>query len=196
MEDRKKLKTREALLIIYYLMAVDGEICQAEEDKFITICEALDPDFNEEAKEMISKRCQKQLDKVIDEDEYYDVIKEGVEACLQEEYIEHAQIKFLGRPPFIDGRLLVWDLLTIAFSDGKYTEEERKLIKLVTRKLDIDKSLLLEMENSIKTILALDREEAWLRKTNRSYTSIESLINEISNRRNIIKRSVDQLIVG
>lgn len=192
MEDRKRIKIEEALQIVYYLMAADGDICQNEEEKFDAIGQEWDEDFKEEKVGIIEK-CQEQLDKVIDEDEYYDVVREGVEECLQEGMLEY-EWEAWGRN--IDGGILVWDLLTIAFSDEKYTEEERKLIKLVTRKLDLDKTLFLEMENSIKAIFALDREEAWVKATNRPYSTIEALIKEISNRREVIMKSVDELIKG
>lgn len=193
MEARKKIKIEEALQIVYYLMAADGDICQNEEEKFDAIGKEWDEDFKKE-KDGIIEKCKEQLDKVIDEEEYYDVIREGVEECLRKGIIGYEWMALWEKD--IDGGILVWDLLTIAFSDGKYTEEERKLIKLVTRKLDLDKTLFLEMENSIKAILALDREEAWVKGTNRPYSTIEALIKEISIRRDVIMKNMDELIKG
>ena len=41
----KAISTRSALKIIYYLMAVDGEIFHSEEEKFDSIGKELDPGF-------------------------------------------------------------------------------------------------------------------------------------------------------
>ena len=45
---------------------------------------------------------------------------------------------------YITPKLLVWDLLTIAYSDESYDETERKLLKYIVRKLQIDKAVFLE----------------------------------------------------
>jgi len=173
----------EALQIIYYLMAVDGEVCQAEEEKFDSIGSEITSLFKS-VKADIWELCSEQIDKAIDKDDYYDVIHEGVEECLKEidEYND------------IEGSLFVWNLLTIAFSDGKYTKEEQNLIKMVVRKLDLDKTMFLEMENSIKTILTLERQEEWLKTTNRSYTTIKDMVDEVSRRKDVIMISVKELM--
>lgn len=187
MKNEKKIGAMEALQIIYYLMAVDGDVCQNEEEKFDSIVKeslSLEDNSFEEVKAEILELCSEQIDKAIDKDDYYDVIREGVEECLEDinEYED------------IEGSLLVWNLLTIAFSDEKYTKEEQKLIKMVVRKFDLDKTVFLEMENSIKAILALDRQEEWLKTTNRSYTAIKDMVDEVSRRKDVIMLSVKELM--
>ena len=48
----------------------------------------------------------------------------------------------------ISSKLLVWDLLTVAFSDENYNDSERRLLKYIVRKLNLDKASFLEMESS------------------------------------------------
>ena len=45
-----------------------------------------------------------------------------------------------------------------AYSDESYDETERKLLKYIVRKLQIDKAVFLEMESSILTILDIEKE--------------------------------------
>ena len=90
--------------------------------------------------------------------------------------------------------MLVWDLLTIAYSDESYDESERRLLKYIVRKLSIDKSVFLEMESSILTLMDLERELNWIKTTDRPYLTIENMVNELADRKNVIFESVKDLI--
>lgn len=91
--------------------------------------------------------------------------------------------------------MLVWDLLTIAYSDENYDETERKLLKYVVRKTDIDKAVFLEMENSILTLMDVENELSWIKTTEKPYLTIEAMVNELMERRSVIFESVKDLIV-
>lgn len=181
----KNIATRNALQIIYYLMAADGTVYHSEEEKFDAIGAALDPNFAD-SKPAIIKDCQAQLEKVIDSEDYYDVLQDGVEDAIQSSN-ETADT-------FITPKLLVWDLLTIAYSDESYDETERKLLKYIVRKLQIDKAVFLEMESSILTILDIEKEIAWIKTTDRPYLTIEARVNELTKRQAAIFDSVKDLI--
>ena len=181
----KAISTKSALQVIYYIMAADGEIFHSEEEKYDLIGQELDPKFGER-KSSIIEECQGQLDKVIDPDDYYEVLQEGVEkALLSSKQTEDT---------FITPKLLVWDLLTLAYSDENYNESERKLLKYIVRKLNIGKDIFLEMESSILTLMDIEKELEWIKTTNRPYLSIESMVNELVDRKNVIFDSVKDLI--
>lgn len=181
----KAISTRNAIKIIYYLMAADGEIFHSEEEKFDAIGSELDPGFLDN-KEQIVKECKEQTEKVIDPEDYYDVLQDGVELAL----LSSIQTE----DTFITPKLLVWDLLTVAYSDGNYDEIERRLLKYIVRKLNIDKAVFLEMESSILTLMDLEKELDWIKTTDRPYLTIESMVNEIADRKNVIFESVKDLI--
>ncbi len=181
----KAISTRSALKIIYYLMAVDGEIFHSEEEKFDSIGKELDPDFAQN-KDQIVKECQAQLDKVIEAEDFYDVLQDGVEDALL--------MSRQTADSFITPKLLVWDLLTVAYSDESYDESERKLIKYIVRKTNIDKAVFLEMESSLLTLMDIEKELAWIKTTNRPYLVIEAMVNELADRKNVIFESVKDLI--
>ena len=179
------ISTRSALKIIYYLIAADGCISAEEEEKYDLLGKEVTPDFPD-IKDMVISECQKQLNKVIDPEDYYDVLQEGVEDAL----ITSVKTE----DTFITPKLLVWDLLTIAYSDGAYDEKERKLIKYIVRKLNIDKAIFLEMESTIQTMIDLEKEEQWIKTTDRPYLTIEAMVNEIEDRKHVIFESVKDLI--
>ena len=179
------ISTKSAVKIIYYLMAVDGEIYNSEEEKFESICAELDPEFAKNREQIINE-CREQMDKVIDPDDYYDVVQEGVDNALQASLMTNNTI--------LTPKLLIWNLLSIAYSDSNYNETERKLLKYIVRKLDVDKAVFLEMESSFLTLMDLDTELKWLKTTNRPYLTIEAMVNEIADRKNVVFESVKDLI--
>ena len=181
----RTVSTHNAIKIAYYLMAADGQIFHSEEEKFDAIGAELDPDFSHH-KEQILKECREQLDKVIDPEDYYDALQDGIEDALLSSRTT--------ADSFITPKLLVWNLLTIAYSDENYDETERRLLKYIVRKLNIDKTVFLELENSILTLLDLEKELQWIKTTDRPYLTIEAMVNEIADRKNVIFESVKELI--
>ena len=166
-------------------MAADGEIYHREEEKFDLIGMELDPDFSK-SKEQIIRECQAALDKVIDPEDYYDALQDGAEeVLLSSQKTEGASIS---------PKHLVWNLLSVAYSDEKYNDAERRFLKYVVRKLNIDKAVFLEMESSMLALMDIERELAWIKTTNRPYLTIESMVNELADRKNVIFESVLDLI--
>ncbi len=177
---------QNAVKIFYYLMAIDRKITADEEETFDLIGREMDSAF-EEHKEILVKECKEQIEKIIDAEDYYDAVQDGVSAALSGE-----QVSNIG---FVTPKLLLWDLLTIAYSDDEYGEEERKLLKYVVRKLDIPKDVFLEMESSILTVHDIEKEITWIKGTDRPYLIIEKQVKELEKRREDITLAVKALIM-
>ena len=124
--------------------------------------------------------------KVIDPEDHYDVIQDCVEAALL------ATVK--AEEATISSKLLVWDLLTVAFSDENYNDSERRLLKYIVRKLNLDKASFLEMESSILTVMDIERELTWIKTTDRPYLKIESVVSELAQRKKVIFDNVKDMI--
>ncbi|MBR1476442.1 MAG: TerB family tellurite resistance protein [Lachnospiraceae bacterium] len=182
----RAISTKNAIKVFYYMIAVNGEFSHEEEEKFDEIGKQIDPNFSE-SKDGIIAECKEQIAKVIDSDDYYDVIQDGVE--------ESILIPDVTADSFITPKLLVWDLLTIAYSDEQYDEKERKLLKYIVRKFNIDSTIFLEMENSLQTLMDIEKETNRIKTTNRPYLTIEAQVNELADRRNIIFESVKDLVM-
>ena len=181
----RSISTHNAIKIFYYLMAADGQIFHSEEEKFDAIGAEVDPEYAQN-KGQILKECEEQLKKDIDPEDYYSVLQEGVDAALTPSWTLEDS--------FITPKLLIWDLLTIAYSDENYDESERRLIKYIVRKLNVDKAVFLELESSILTLMDLEKELQWIKTTDRPYMQIEMMVNEIADRKNVIFESVKDLI--
>ena len=181
-EPIKYISTKCALTLIYYLMASDNVITDDEKNNFVLIGIELDKNFSDEIEAIITV-CTNTISQSSNRME---AIKNGIDISLTSPIYDNQQI--------ISPKLLVWDLLTIACSDGQYDSSEKELIEYIVSKLDIEKAIYLEMENSILTLMDLDKEIKWIKSTNKQYLVIEENVNELENRKNTIFESVKTLI--
>ena len=95
----------------------------------------------------------------------------------------------------IRGKILVWDLLTVAYSEGEYSSNEKRLLRFIAKCLGVDYAILLEMEHTVRTLLAIEAEENWLKNTDRSYAVVEERVNELTERKNTIMLGIRTLMV-
>ena len=179
------LTAQGALKIIYFLMAADGEVVHEEKEEYELIGQELDPSFAEYREALIEK-CHSVLQGASDKDEYFDIIHEQIS-----DVIRTASVK---AGSGIRGKLLLWDLYAIAYSDTNYSDEERRLIRSVCRALHIDSVVAQEMEQALRTMRAIENEEQWLKTTNRQYAIVEARINELADRKQAIMQGVQALI--
>lgn len=176
---------KSALKTIYYLMSVDGDVSQEELASFGDIGNQLADNFVEIRDEIIED-CEKQLINIFDEEDYYDVIIEGTDQAL----LDHTDERSDG----VTSRLLLWNLLVIAFSNNNFDNLERRLIKHIVRILEIDRSIFIEMEHLIKTNEAVMKELSWIKSSNRTYEEVSPIVAELENRKKIILSSATSLI--
>lgn len=180
------ISKRKATAIFFYLAMVDEDFSDEERVKIDEICNSIDPEGYPKYKEEIINEYTRQTDLIIDKEDYYDVISEGVDKLLL--YADENEEKD------VCIRLLLWNLLVVAHSDGDYSAPERRLIKHIVRITDTDKSVFLEMEQLIKTYELLENEKKDLAASNKPYSEIAPLIAEIDSRMNNIKESSLNLI--
>lgn len=182
----KLFKKETALTAFYYLLAADGEISRDEEQTFCEIGRALDPNRFEVYRESIMNKCSDQMEKAENEDEYFDVLQEGADFALSQ------QTNILEEG--ISARLLLWDLITLAYSDGRYDSQERRLIRHIVRVMQIDKSVALEMEQIAETSLSVRKEYEWIQTQNKTYAEIRPIVDELESRMKTLRKSAECLI--
>lgn len=183
--DLSVLPVRNALQIIYFTIAADGEVLHDEAEMFNAIGKELDPEFEQFRDRLISE-CRAILDLSADAQGLAEVLRSG---------IDHA-IASPCKPDsiFISSKLLLWDLLAVAYGDGNFHSAEKRLIDYVAERLGIDQVLFLEMQSSILTFSDLEKELAWIKTMNRPYPVIEAHVIEIETRKAVILDSVNALI--
>lgn len=180
------LEKRAAIKSFYYLMAVDGAVTADEIECFDSIGAELDPEAFATYRDDLIAECELQLKNIIDEEDYYEVVLEGVDKALAAQIDDPAN--------GITVRLLVWDMLVIAFSNAEYSSYERKLVKHIVRVMDMDRSVFLEMEQIIKTNAAVENELSWINRSNRPYSEIRPIVDELERRQKVVLTCARQLI--
>jgi len=176
---------KSAVRIFYYLMAVDDAIEQEELDKLDEIGLEMDPVYFESYKAALFAECEKAVT-AADGEELFDIIMEHVDDAL----LNKAESLDDGIP----SRMLVWDMLVMSMADNDYEEIEKRLIAHVTRKCDIQQSIFLEMEQLLKTAIAIDAELDYFNASTLPYSQIKPLVDETEKRKNNITRCVTELI--
>lgn len=181
-EPIKYISTECALTLIYYLIASDNVITEDEKNKFVLIGMELDKNFSKKIEAIITV-CTNTISQ---SNNRLEAIQHGIDIALTSPIYDNEQI--------ITPKLLIWDLLTTACSDSQYDFSEKEFIEYIVSKLDIEKAIYLEMENSILTLMDLDKEIKWIKTTNKQYLVIEENVNELENRKNTIFESIKTLI--
>ena len=171
------LRVEEALMMIYCLMAVDGVVAKEELEEFDIIGRELIRDFDK-YKDYIIKRCVDSLGKASSNEKYQDNLRDFIR-----DLIVNAQMSNDGSVP---GKMLIWNLISVAYSEGDYGEEERSLISFITCLLLIDKTVPEEMDYIFQTVRAIDKEVAWLKSSCKPFAVVEKHLNELSNRRKAV----------
>lgn len=188
---------RDALRIMYCMMLIDGNVSEEEEEKFCEIGLACDQDFDackkqliDECNGVVQSESAQGIDFVsiasVDSEEYYDQIHDYVGDLIKEENFYQTE--------GVRAKWLIWNLLAIAYSEGDYSTNERRLMRYIAKKSGVDNTVLLEMEHTFSTLIAIEKEEEWLKSSDRPYKVIEERVVELSNRKNAIMQGINALI--
>ena len=181
----KIINKTSALKAFYYFMSVDGTSSFVLE-RFQELGMEILPDEFESVKESIISECTQQIESISIDGELYDIIQERIDAALSDTVLDIQQ----GIVP----RLLLWDMLSLAHSDDNFSESENRLINHISRILQIDKSVLMEMKQLISTASSVQKELDQLEASDKPYSEIKPVVDECENRRLTIINAAKALI--
>lgn len=182
--ENNDISKKDFLKIIYYLIAVDGKIANDELAEFDEIGKATDKNYDSYKKEIISE-CKKNIEKSFDNDDYYDNIRDNVSKLI---------FSNNSAEDGISPKTVLWNLIVVAYSENDYSDVEKKLIRSVSRDFNIDNSVVHELENSMETEKALEKEEKELGNNSRPYSVVNKEIEEIKIRKETIFQNVNNII--
>ena len=183
--NHKLINYKDALRVLYYIMSVDHEITPDEKAKFDEVGKEIDQDYAEYRETLIDS-CTLELVSASKDQDYYDIVHELVGNAINntETDGEHG----------LDVGFLYWNVLAIAYSDGNCGEEEQRLIRYIGRLTNLDKSVMMELERSVKTLLDIETEEKYLKESGRSYSEVQKHIEDLSKRRSAILQGAFALL--
>lgn len=183
-EVRGFITAQGAVKLMCMMMAADGDISKQELGQLQEIGNELDEHFPEYQGKVVEE-CTALVEKLDAEnyrEELYDVVRDVIQESL------HAS------GATVPVKLLLWNLLVVAQSDSCYQEEEAKLIRYIARHLEIDKSIVPEMEHALRAMLAIENEMEWLKSTDRPFGTVEPVLTELAERKTTIVQAIHDLI--
>jgi uncharacterized tellurite resistance protein B-like protein len=184
-EPNNLIKPYDAMKIVYCVMAADGKIDESELEEFSSIGKQIDPKFKDHKKELIAE-CKKIVTSAKKDDDYLDALAETVSDIIKES-------KKTDEGSILP-RLLLWNLIVIAYAEGKFSKTERKIVRTVARRSKIDSSIIKDMENSIRTVQLIENEERILKKSKKTYSKADENLKELKHRKKVIMESTYALI--
>lgn len=181
-----QIKAKSALQVYYYLAMADGAVTEEERALWEEIGKTIDPTHFPIYRDKMIAECEAQLAKVMEDEDRYNVISEGVDIALHPLTDEEG--------PFIVSRNLVWDMLVLAHRDGVESAEERLLIKHIARILPVPYEIYLEMDQLVRTSAAIEKELGWLQNSSKPYAEIRPQIEELELRQRTLAEAAQALI--
>ena len=182
------LTTRDALRLFYYELSADGQVNDDELAKFKEVCATFAEDVSESELSALVDDCQRQLD--ASKSSVNPLI--SVITCVDKLLYEPSV--FTDVEDVFTSRLVIWNMLAIAYGDGECVDSERDLVNHVAQVVEVEDSIVLELEGFVLTIVDLEREEAWIKTTDRPYLTIEAAVQDIEARKSAVMDGVADLI--
>ncbi|KAB7788374.1 tellurite resistance TerB family protein [Bifidobacterium cebidarum] len=180
------IQRKAALRAFYYLMAVDGSVTADEMELFNHIGEELDNEHFHDYAEQLVDSCAGYLSQYADkDDDRYDVIVEGVDEAVS---------KRAESGDGVSSRLLLWDMLSVAYADGHYDQAERKLVRHIARTVIKERSIYPEMEHLMNAAQSVREELTWITSSDRPYAEVQPVVEALREREETIRLAATQLV--
>ena len=181
------LTVKDALRVFFYLMFADGQMLDTEVERFNAIFDEMCAGQGIDRDDLVSE-CRNDLQAV------GSTMNPFTRAMLCADRILHAPEHASADEVAVSPRLIAWDLLAIAYSDGSCDSTERDLIMHIASLLGIDETTLLEMEASCLAIIDIESEINWLKTTDQPYLTIEAAIKNLDARKAAVMDCATDLI--
>ncbi len=183
----KLISKESAFMIFYYIIACDGMVSKEETEKLDEIGFELFGDVYTDNRDAMIAECEKKTAEISDDpDETFDILSDYIDEALN----NTTEVMEKGIP----SRLLIWNLLMVAHSDSNYDQNEKRLLRKINRRVNLGDSVLFEMEQYISTVQTIDAELERLNDSMEPYKLIRPIVDELENRRDIIKQAAVTLI--
>lgn len=176
-----------ALQTFFWLMAVDGAVCEEELGKLDEIGrQLLGDELYAECRDGLLEHVNAKMPSAENADDYYDIISENVDRALsiQETVLEEG----------VPSRVLLWNLILMAYANGEFDPREKRLLRHICRMAEVEESVLFEMVQLLLTLKSISDELDRLQVSTLSYVEIRAQIEELIQRRETVNRCLTELL--
>ena len=185
-----KIRKNDAVRLAYYLMAVDGHISECEEEYLEEVAKGFGvTDFSileetrKDVREILDLTSELKLIEKMENKENYNLYASITEYKLSINDTEDntSTLEFLSVND-ITPNILLWNLMTMAIKDLEYSENESMLIKYIAGKWNVDETVLVEMDNSIRALYAVQNDLNWIKDNVKDQSEFLNLKRGLLNR--------------
>jgi hypothetical protein len=90
----------------------------------------------------------------------------------------------------------LWLLVNCAYYDGKYSSDEKRLLRNISRDWEIrdNVAVLSEMEDTAETLLDLVKYKEWIQTTNYPYKHIDGVVKELDKNQQELAHNISLLM--
>lgn len=141
---------KKEVMLYYLYMLSDGEISYSEEKQFNEICKELH--LSEEDKQSAIARCK----------EVAKNPKAALDVIVNEKIDEQVGQGWFGLKDASTLARIMWNLVNLGYADTYYSEEEKKIVKHLIKKWEVDPEVYQEMVDTADTMLALTKQKEWV----------------------------------
>lgn len=180
----KYLDRKSLIKTIYTLMMTDGHISDVESKLFEEIGFEVDPDGFASYKDEITSECTEKLGGALEDPDYYDILQEYIDSLVVDDLCDAT----------VTPRYIIWNLFAVAYNEEIIDQEELRLIRHVSRTLEMNKTDYLELEQYMKTVIDLRREKSLLESSSEPYSETRSMVEEVELRQKTIIEAVTALM--
>ncbi|MCI1722534.1 MAG: hypothetical protein LKM41_06850 [Lachnospiraceae bacterium] len=178
------LTVHDAMKVIYLLMFSDRDFTEDEKAVFLSAGSEIDPSFSSDKDALIAE-CTAVI-QAAENGNYEQNIHDTVAKTIWNSSKE--------KDAAVSGRLLIWNMIAAAYADGNCAADEHDLIRFAGNELKVETEIIQEMESAMKTMIAVSKEEQWLKESGRTYNEVRTQVDELENRRNIIMQGIQALL--
>jgi hypothetical protein len=148
---------------------------------------------NLEIRDTVVRECEKFLD-AVGGGERYDIIQDEIDKFIEGKDGENVQCaiggsygtfgssSLYGQHRLDGGNYRLWELVKLVVSDADYQGNKRRLLRHLSRKWNIDGSVLPVLEDAAKTLPAISWEQRELTESDKSFREVTNLLAELETR--------------
>lgn len=169
--------------IAYLFLHCDGNLSPSEEQKFDEFI-ASARYVSDDAKNEVVATTKAALNKAFDESDIPKIVHEEIQRVIDDR----------GRYFSYEEKIsCLWLLVNMAYADGECSATEEDLLRFVFRKFALaDKSILLDFEDTARTLLALEEMRESAQKLN--YEKATPIIKELDKTQGVLTTSIGDFV--
>jgi hypothetical protein len=185
--DSKSRETKIGQLkIVYFFLSLEEKISDDGLERLNQLASQMK--LSKEDIDSSVEECESTLSQSFDAEDRFDVVRKAI--------IDTGDSLFGWISKDAEKIQCLWLLVNCAYYDGKYSLNERRLLRNISREWEIkdNVTVLLEMENTAETFFDLIKHKEWIKTTNYPYNYIDGVVKELDKNQQELTNNISLLM--